>query len=173
MTRSAARTIAAFALATSAACGYRLSGTGAGVLPSHVQAIAVESFANRTDRPEIEQRITEALTRELSRRGRYRVVTDPNAADAVLEGAITAYRTPPVEFTSAGRQSRVEATVTLEATLRERARDAVLWSQNGLVFKQPFDVPDSGVYVDQESAALDLLARQAAETLVTSMLEGF
>ena len=173
MSRAVALTAVACALAASAACGYRFAGTGAGVLPSYVQAIAVESFANRTERPEIEQRITEALTRELSRRGRYRVVSDPSTADAVLVGAITSYRTPPVEFTSAGRQSRVEATVTLEATLRERARDAVLWSQSGLVFKQPFDVPDSGVYVDQESVALDLLARQVADTLVTSMLEGF
>jgi len=173
MTRLAARTIVAITLVTTTACGYRLAGTGAGVLPSHVRAIAVASFSNRTDRPEIEQRITEALTRELARRGRYRVVTDPGAADAVLEGAITDYRTPPVEFTSSGRQSRVEATVTLEATLRERTRDDVLWSQTGLVFKQPFDVPDSGVYVDLESAALDLLSRQAAESLVSSMLEGF
>jgi outer membrane lipopolysaccharide assembly protein LptE/RlpB len=154
-------------------CGYRLAGTGAGTLPPHIRSVAIEPFANRTERPEIEQRITEALTRELSRRGRYRLVTDASAADAVLDGAVTAYRTPPVEFTSAGRQSRVEATVTLEATLRDRAADAVLWSQAGLVYKQPFDVPDSGVYVDQESAALDLLARQAAESLITSMLEGF
>jgi outer membrane lipopolysaccharide assembly protein LptE/RlpB len=164
---------AALVFASCVGCGYRLSGTGAGVLPSHVRAIAVQPFANKTERPEIEQRITEALTRELSRRGRYQVVADATTADAVLEGAITSYRTPPVEFTSAGRQSRVEATVTLQATLRERAGDVVLWSQSGLIFKQPFDVPDSGVFVDQESAALDVLARQAAETLVTSMLEGF
>lgn len=173
MTRRAAALYLALGCAAAAGCGYRLAGTGAGVLPPNIQSLAVEAFANRTERPEIEQRITEALTRELSRRGKYRVVSDPGAADAVLVGAITAYRTPPVEFTSAGRQSRVEATVTLEATLRERVRDEVLWSQSGLVFKQPFDVPDSGVYVDQESAALDLLARQVAETLVTSMLEGF
>jgi outer membrane lipopolysaccharide assembly protein LptE/RlpB len=166
------QTLLALAVACSG-CGYRLAGTGAGVLPPNVRAIAVQPFANKTERPEIEQRITEAVTRELSRRGRYQVVADPTTADAVLEGAITAYRTPPVEFTSAGRQSRVEATVTLEATLRERAGDVILWSQSGLIFKQPFDVPDSGVFVDQESAALDLLARQAAETLVTSMLEGF
>jgi outer membrane lipopolysaccharide assembly protein LptE/RlpB len=167
------RLATALALVATAGCGYHLSGTGVGVLPSSIRTIAVEPFANRTERPEIEQRLTEALTREMARRARYKVVADASAADAVLEGAVTSYRTPPVEFTSAGRQSRVEATVTLEATLRERAGDAVLWSQRGLVFKQPFDVPDSGIYVDQESLALDLLARQAAETLVTSMLEGF
>ena len=173
MTVGAPRWVAALCLMASTGCGYHLSGTGVGVLPSHVRTIAVEPFTNRTERPEIEQRITEALTRELSRRARYKVVSDTASADAVLEGAVTSYRTPPVEFTSAGRQSRVEATVTIEATLRERVADAVLWSQRGLVFKQPFDVPDSGIYVDQESAALDLLSRQAAETLVTSMLEGF
>ena len=82
------------------ACGYHLTGTGgSSVLPAHVEEIVVLPFENRTTRPEIEQRVTEEIAAQLSRRGGYRVVTDRSGADATLEGAITSYRTSPVAFT--------------------------------------------------------------------------
>jgi hypothetical protein len=173
-TAACARGVAlALALAAGAGCGYRLVGAGGGFLPETVREIGVSPFENRTTRPEIEQRVTEEVVRELARRGRYRVVTDRARADAWLEGAITSYRTLPVQFGTTGRASRVEAVVTLRATLREVASDAVLWSQDGLVFREQFDVPETGEYFDQESIALDDIARGAAGALITSILEGF
>ena len=65
-----------------------------------------------------------------------------------------------------------EAIVTLQATLRDTTNDTVLWSQSGLVFKEQFDVVESGAFFDQETVALDDIARGAAEVLVTSMVEG-
>ena len=56
----------------------------------------------------------------------------------------------------------------------ELATDDILWSQQGLVFREQFDVDSSqGGYFDEESLALDSIARGAAGALVTSMLEGF
>lgn len=172
------RTIAAAALPLLAlgavACGYRLAGTGS-VLPENVKIIAVVPFANRTERPEIEQRVTEAVAQELSRRGGYEVVTDPTRADAVLEGVVTSYRTIPVEFTSEGRESRSEATLIVQATLRDTSTDSVLWNQAGLIFKEQYDVSEaeSGEFFDRETLALDALARGVAAALATSMFEGF
>jgi len=161
-------------MALALGCGYRLAGTGS-VLPESVRIIAVVPFTNRTERPEIEQRVTEAVAQELSRRGHYEVVTDPGKADAVLDGVVTSYRTIPVEFTTEGRESRAEATLVVQATLRETATDTVLWSQSGLIFKEQFDVSEaaSGEFFDRESLALDALARGVAGALATSMFEGF
>lgn len=157
-----------------AGCGYQLQGRGAGVLPDGVRAIAVTPFDNRTTRPEIEQRVTEEVARELSQRGGYRVVGSGSEADAVLEGAVTEYRTTPVQISSTtGRRSRVEAVVTLEAMVRDVDSDEVLWRQTGLVFREQFDVPDTGEFFDQETVALDEIARGAAGLLVTSIIEGF
>ena len=103
-------------------CGYRLAGGGSGVLPPTVQVVAVTTFENRTARTEIEQRVTEEVAREFSRRGRYKVVTDPVGADALLEGAITDFRTNPVQFNAEGRATRVETVVMLRATLRGATR---------------------------------------------------
>jgi TolB-like protein len=155
-----------------ASCGYHLSGAVTS-LPDNIKSIAVLPFENRTNRPEIEQRITEEVADELTRRSRYRVVTDRASADAVLEGAVISYRTSPVQFTSAGRATRVEAFVTLQATLRETLKDEVLWSQSGLIFKEQYDLPESGAFIDQESIALDDIAKGAAGVLITSILEGF
>jgi hypothetical protein len=155
-------------------CGYRLAGTGTpSYLPEHVKVLVVVPFENRTTRPEIEQRVTEEVARELAKRGAYEVVSDRSDADAMLEGAITSYRTSPVEFGSESLATRVEAVVTLQATLRELATDNVLWSQNGLVFREQFDVRTTEDFFDEESVALDGIARGAAGALVTSMFEGF
>ncbi len=162
------------ALAVAGGCGYRLAGTGsASLFPAHVQALIVVPFENRTTRPEIEQRVTEAVASELSKRGRFSVVTDRSTADAMLEGAVTGYRTSPVEFGADSRATRIEAVVTLRATVRELATDDILWSQDGLVFREQFDVDEGTGYFDREMLALDEIARGAAGALVTSILEGF
>jgi hypothetical protein len=162
----------ALALASSPGCGYALIGQGS-ILPEHVKVVVVVPFANQTSRPEIEQRVTEAVTREMSRRGKYDVVTDANTADAMLEGAISAYRTVPVQFSPDGLATRVEAIVTIQATLRDLTNEEILWNQDGLVFRQQFEVEEGEEFFDQETLALELIARGAASALVTSILEGF
>ena len=155
-----------------ASCGYALVGKGS-VLPDHIQSVAINAFENRTTRPEIEQRVTEEVAREFSQRGRYRIVSDPQKADAVLDGAIESLTTRPVQFSSAGRATRLETVVTLQATLRERATDEILWSQSRLMFREQYDVQEVGEFFDEETLALDDIARGAAGTLVSSILEGF
>ena len=100
-------------------------------------------------------------------------MANPADADAILEGAITLYETTPVQFTAAGRASRVEASVTVQATLRDRSNDAILWSQSGLIFRGQYNVEETGQFFDQESINMDQIARGAAEAVITSIFEGF
>lgn len=154
-------------------CGYKLAGSNT-FLPPSIRVIALSPFDNRTNRPEIEQRVTEEVARELSKRGRYQVVTNVAGAQALLEGAIADFRTNPVQFNAAGRATRVETVVTLEATLRDVGSGAILWSQNGLLFREQYDVPETeAAFFDRETLALDEIAKGAAGALVSSILEGF
>jgi hypothetical protein len=157
---------------TSVGCGYRLAGQGS-LLPDHVKAFLVVPFENRTQRPEIEQLVTAAVTLQLNKRGRYTVVSNRADADAILEGAIAEYRTAPVQFTDELVANRIEAIVRIQATVRDLASDEILWSQEGLIFKEQFEVPQGGTFFDQEILALDEIAAGAASALVTSILEGF
>ena len=160
-------------VAVTTACGYSLQGTSS-ALPESIRIIALVPFENQTTRPEIEQRVTEETARQLASRGRYRVVTDRAAADAVLEGAIVGFRTNPVQFNLEGRASRVETVVSIQATLRDLSNDEVLWSQSGLLFRSQWDVPATEAgFFDQETVALEEIAKGAAGTLVNSIFEGF
>lgn len=161
------------ALAGTSGCGYRLAGTGT-FLPKSIKTIAVAPFENRTGRPEIELRTTEAVSRELSRHGGYKIVTDASKADAYLEGAVTDFRTTPVQFSAEGRATRLETAVVLRASLRDLATGELLWSQANLLFRDQYDVQQQEAnFFDLETTALDGLALGAAKTLVNSITEGF
>jgi len=156
-----------------ASCGYSLQGTSS-ALPESIRIIALLPFENHTTRPEIEQRVTEETARQLASRGRYRVVTDRSGADALLEGAIIGFRTNPVQFNDEGRASRVETVVSIQASLRDLSNDEILWSQSGLLFRSQWDVPATEAgFFDEETVALEEIARGAAGTLVSSIFEGF
>lgn len=160
-------------VAAAPGCGYKLAGTGT-FLPKTIKTIAVAPFENRTGRPEIEVRVTEAVARELSRHGGLKIVTDKTAADAYLEGAVTDFHTTPVQFNAVGRATRLETSVVMRASLRELASGEILWSQSNLLFRDQYDVQQEEVnYFDLETTALDALARGAAQTLVNSITEGF
>ena len=163
-------------LTTLPGCGYALVGHGTSGVPEtlrDVRTIAVLPFDNRTQRPEIDQFVTEEVAREFAKRRAYRIVTDSSGADAVLEGIVTMYRFTPVQFNDEGRYTRVESIVTLQATIRDAETDRVLWSQAGLVFRDQWDVPESGQFFDEETLALERIARGAAGVLVSSLVEGF
>ncbi len=154
-------------------CGYRLAGTGT-FLPKSIKIIAVAPFENRTGRPEIEVRVTEAVSRELSRHGGMKIVTDKSLADAYLEGAVTDFKTSPVQFNAEGRATRLETSVVLRSSLRDLVSGEILWSQANLLFRDQYDVQQvEANYFDLETTALDSLARGAAQTLVNSITEGF
>ena len=160
-------------IAAAPGCGYRLAGTGS-FLPKNIKTIAVAPFENRTGRPEIEVRVTEGVSRELSRHGGMKIVTDKALADAYLEGAVTDFHTTPVQFNATGRATRLETTVVLRASLRDLASGEILWSQSNLLFRDQYDVQQQEAnYFDLETLALDTLARGAAQTLVNSITEGF
>lgn len=156
----------------SVGCGYHLAGQGS-VLPGHVRALIVAPFENQTQRPEIDQFVTEQVAVEFSRRGRYKVVSNRADADAIVEGAIVQYRTAPVQFNDELLASRIEAIVQVQATVRDLATDKILWSQGGLIFKEQYEVPQGSDYQAEENLALDQIARGVAQALVTSILEGF
>ena len=154
-------------------CGYKLAGTGT-FLPTNIKSIAVAPFENRTTRPEVEVRVTEAVARELARHGSIKVVTDKAVADAYLEGVVTEFHTSPVQFNAGGRATRLETTIVLRSSIRDLVTGEILWSQANLLFRDQYDVQQvQSDYFDLETLAMDALARGAAQTLVNSVTEGF
>src|SRR6266849_6159970 len=110
-----------------ASCGYHVAST-TDVLPKNVKTIAIPAFGNITTRYKISDLLAAAITREFISRTRYQIVSDPDQADAVLTGSVVNFVSYPTIFDSkTGRAAGIQAIVTMQVTLRDRATNAVLF----------------------------------------------
>jgi outer membrane lipopolysaccharide assembly protein LptE/RlpB len=152
-------------------CGYHLLGA-AGALPPAVKSVAVMPFERQVPVVQVEQRITEAVTRELAQRAKVRVTSAKEGADAVLTGAVTGYGVLPMSYDSEGRANRYQ--ITVSAKIRLAGADGkVLYEAPSYRFSETYQrssIPST--YVDYEVVAYDVVARDFARALVASILEG-
>lgn len=170
----------ALAAVATAGCGYRVAGR-ATHLPASVKTIAVPALENRTSQYRIEQRLTEALVRELLARGKYRVVANPAGADATLRGTVTSIETTPLLFdtttqgtTTTGRATLMLVTVHCAVVLEEGEKKTVLYKNDNLLFRNEYEIStDVNSFFSEQNPALDRLARDFAKQVVSAVLEGF
>jgi hypothetical protein len=169
-----ARGVLALALLLgSGGCGYHLAGRSRTLSPE-IRTIGIPTFVNRTTRPELEQRITEHVIDEFTTRGRVHIVPGEEGADAVLRGTIFSYTLSPVVINELGRATRYEILITARVVLSQVGTDRVLWEDDHFLFKRQYDVPASAEgLVVQEIVAIDQVATDFAQGVVTSILEGF
>ena len=119
--------------------------------------------------------MAEEVSREFIARTRYRIVSDPNVADAVLRGSVVSYLSNPTIFDpTTGRASAVDVHVYLRASLVERATGKVLVERPNFEARERYQISvNAATYFDESDAALNRLAKQVAQQLVTSILENF
>ncbi len=160
-------------LAASVACGYHLAGRSS-TLPPEITTVGVPIFVNRTNQPELEQRVTEHIIDEFTTRGRVRILAGEDGAQAVLLGTIDTYTDSPVIINELGRATRYEILITARVVLREVTTDRILWEDDHFLFRGQYDVSESAEsFLDQEIIAIDRVATDFARSVVTSILEGF
>lgn len=158
----------------SAGCGYRIAGRGTR-LPADWKILAVPALENRTSRFRIEQRLTEALVRELLARTTYRVVPEPSAADAVLRGEVTSLESSAVLFdTATGRATAMLVTVRLKVRLADQQTGRIVFHNDNFLFREQYEIStDVASFFEEQEPALERLARDFAAALVSALLENF
>jgi hypothetical protein len=156
------------------ACGYHTGGR-AELVPSTVHTIAIPAFGNVTTRYKLTDQLPEAIAREFISRTRYRIVSDPAAADAVLEGAVVVYTSFPTVFDPAtGRASAVEVHVALRLNLKERATGKILYTRPNFEMRERYQISiDPTAFFEESDAALARASEQTARQVVSSILENF
>lgn len=175
---SARRAVAALLAAACAlalpACGYHLAGRGSN-LPAHVKVIAVPQFNNQTSRPELGQRITEAIVEELVSRARFKVQAEEKGADAAFTGTVLAWNNRPVSLTQETSDAqRVSVTLRAAVQFEDRVEKRVTWRQESYTFTQEYDVVgDPDQYFDTELGAVEEVADDFARAVVSAVLQGF
>ncbi len=171
MKRAGAACLAALALS---GCGYHVGGR-ADLLPSTLHTIAIPAFGNASPRYRLTSQLPAAITREFLTRTRYRVVADPNEADAVLYGTVRNYFSFPTLFDQrTGRASGVQVHVFLDVKLVERGTGKVLFERENYEFRGRYEIAtDQAQYFDESATALERLSREVAQQVVSSILEAF
>ena len=101
------------------ACGYTIERSH-GALSSDAPRLSIETLDNDSKEPGLERMVSEALRREWSRRGHFRVVHDPAKADWVLEGRVLPLRITTRTLSSVVLALEQTVTLQLELDLVER-----------------------------------------------------
>ena len=138
-----ARAVLALSLAVLSGCGYALVGRGTVVDPT-IKKIAVPLFKDSTGKPGLDQKITQKVTEELLKRGRFDVVQDRVGADAIVEGEILRYDQTPVGFSDAGgsrsQASRYAVTLTARVRYLKVGQEEPIWASESFAFRDEYDV---------------------------------
>ena len=165
--------VALLALLTSN-CGYSTAGH-ASKLPTDVRTIAIPAFVNKTQTYKVEQVLTAAVVREFTTRTNYHIANqDSAAADATLRGDVMTTELAPLTYdSSTGRASSALITVTMKVQLVDR-NGKVLFDNPNYVYREQYQISrEVSSFFEEESPALDRMARDFSRSLVANILEGF
>ena len=159
-------------VAALAGCGYHVSGHG-DMLPKTIHTIAIPAFGNQTSRYKLARLLPTDIGRELISRTGYKIVAEPNEADAVLTGTVHNFVAYPT-ISANGRSTTVEAVVSLNLTLTNRATGEVVYNRAGAEFRERYEISiDPKAYFDESGTAMERLSKSVARSVVSGMLEKF
>lgn len=171
---------AAFPLAIAclgiASCGYHVVGTTNALVPKDVHTIAIPAFSNGTVRYKLTDLLPEAIGREFITRTHYKLVDNPDQADAILKGTVITYIAYPTLIDqSTGRTSGLQVNVTLQVSLVERSTGKIIYTRPNFEAHQRYELSttSNAQYFDESNSSLQRLSRDVARDLVSSILENF
>jgi hypothetical protein len=167
-------TVAVLALLTGG-CGYRVAGRAASGLPPQVRIIAVPAFKNDTLQFKIEQKLTAAVIHEFLTRTSYRVQSNPEGSDAIVEGSVTSITSGTIVFDpQSSRTTKVLITVGVRVGVLDTKTGKPIYAPVTLSFREPYEVStDPSTYFAEDSPALDRLSQDVASSLVSTIIQNF
>jgi outer membrane lipopolysaccharide assembly protein LptE/RlpB len=153
-----------------AGCGYHVAGTGDS-LPKTIHTIAVPPIKNVTIQYKLSDLLNTYISRELISRTRYKIVPDPNGADAVLTAAVVNLVSYPTIFDPiAGRATGTQVIVTVTFTLRDKA-GAVIVTRPNFEVRERYEISiDPKQYFDESEPAMQRLATDVSRDIVSAIL---
>ena len=156
-------------------CGYHTVGTSTH-LPPDIGSIDVPIFKTNVENYRTEVTFTNAVVRELSSRTRDRVTESdhPHAADATLRGTILTETYTPLTYNpQTGQSSSYLITVTASVVLTDAA-GKVLYSNDHFRFRSQYqETADLSSFIQEDTPAVQRMARDFAQSLVSDLLESF
>lgn len=145
-------------------------------LPKRIKTVAVPAFQfeSRGLHYRVESRFTEAVSKEIIRRGRgIRVQGSRENADAVIEGTIRDFNFTGVLLDREGRARIYEVTIVVAVTVRDLQENKILFDNQNFIFRDSFEFSeDPRSFFNEEDPAVERMARAFAESVVSSVVNG-
>ncbi len=145
-------------------------------LPKRIKTVAVPAFQFEAKglRYRVESRFTEAVMREVIKRGKgLRVQSGRAGADAVIEGNIRDFNFSGVLLDREGRARVYEVTIVGAVTIRDLADNRVIYDNQNFTFRDSFEFSnDPRSFFNEEDPAVERMARAFAESVVSTMING-
>jgi hypothetical protein len=154
-------------------CGYKQAGKGKS-LPPEIKVLAVPVFQNSSLKYRVEQRFTKAVIEEILKRARgINVTTNPDGADAVLNGDIRSFRAAGSILDQQGRTRVWDVRVIVAVTLRDTNTRKILYQNSRLSFEGEYELSDDPQsFFNEENPAVERVAREFAQSIISTILEG-
>lgn len=154
-------------------CGYHLRGFG-DTLPPDVKTVAILPFDNKTFEADMATLLESSLAQEFSRIKGLSIVPE-DEADALLTGTISSFENRPVSFSSADQVHDYRVEVKVDAILKYRKKEEILWSGKGLREVKDYKVEpgNEDLAETNKSESKEAVADELAELIVDRIFEGF
>jgi len=159
------------------ACNYHTVGAAAH-LPPNVRTVLIPTFTTRAQAFHTEFAFTQAIVREFNTRTRYQILNtaaNPSAdPDATLTGVILSQTSSPLTYdSSSGQTSSYLITITAKVVLTSRDGH-ILYENDSLPFREQYQsTQDLSAFIQEDSPAVQRIARDFAQTVVSNILESF
>jgi len=155
-------------------CGYHQAGSATHI-PANVRTLAVPIFTTRAQAFHTEMAFTQATIRELNTRTKYRILNSASPdADATLTGTILSQSVAPLTYdASTGQSSSYLLSITASIILT--AHDGrVLYRNDRILYREQYQsTQDLNGFIQEDNAAVNRVAKDFAQAVVSDMLESF
>jgi len=145
-------------------------------LPKRIKTVAVPAFQFEVTgaRYRVESRFTEAVTKEIIKRGRgLRVQGSLENADAAIEGTIKNFYFTGVLLDREGRARVYEVTIVAAVTVRDIDENKILYDNQNFIFRDSFEFSeDPRSFFNEEDPAVERMSRAFAESVVSTIING-
>lgn len=145
-------------------------------LPKHIKRVAVPAFQfeAKGSRYKVSSRFTDAVIREMLKRGRgLKVQGTRDGADAVVEGTIRDFTFTGVLLDREGRARVYEVVITSAVTITDLKTNKVLYDNQNFVFRDSFEFSDDPrTFFNEEDPAVERMARAFASSVISTVVNG-
>jgi len=146
--------------------------TSQSILPVHIKKINITIFTNESFRPDLDEKITTAVTKEFIVDGRL-IPSGEDEADAVLHGEIKQYILEPLSYTEKMNVEEYKVRIVVNIWLKDLRQEKVLWREDNIESWTTASSTRGGLEIKVENEAISEVVDKLARKVVKRVIDGW